>query len=99
MQLDTTEGEYTTAIAPVIDQYATQFEYSPDVEEGGHATGGLTDYASVAIRFDTLALCSRTAAPRSTPTTTSTRSRSATAPARPARPTRSAACPTSTATA
>jgi hypothetical protein len=56
MQLDTTEGEYTTAIAPVIDQYATQFEYSPDIEEGGHATNGLTDYASVAIRFDTLAL-------------------------------------------
>jgi hypothetical protein len=56
MQLDTTEGEYTTAIAPVIDQYATQFEYSPDVEEGGRATHGLTDYASIAIRFDTLAL-------------------------------------------
>jgi hypothetical protein len=56
MQLDTTEGSYTTAIAPVIDQYATQWEYSPDVEEGGRATGGLTDYASIALRFDTLAL-------------------------------------------
>jgi Alpha galactosidase C-terminal beta sandwich domain/Alpha galactosidase A len=56
MQLDITEGEYTTTIAPAIDQYATQFEYSPDVEEGGHATNGLTDYASIAIRFDTLAL-------------------------------------------
>ena len=41
--LDITEGAYDTAIAPQLDQYATQWEYTPDIEEGGGSTG-LTTY-------------------------------------------------------
>ncbi|HEV3380652.1 MAG TPA: glycoside hydrolase family 27 protein [Trebonia sp.] len=54
MQLDITEGDYTTALGPTLDKYATQWEYSPDIENYGGT--GLTDYANVAQRFDTLAL-------------------------------------------
>lgn len=52
MQLDVTEGAYTRALGPALDQYATQWEYSPDIENYGGK--GLTDYANVSIRFTTL---------------------------------------------
>ena len=54
MQLDVTEGSYTVALGPTLDKYATQWEYSSDVENYGGK--GLTDYANVAKRFATLAL-------------------------------------------
>ena len=34
IELDATEGVYDTAIAPTLDKYATQWEYSPDIESG-----------------------------------------------------------------
>ena len=54
MQLDVTEGSYTTALGPLLDQYATQWEYSSDIEAYG--TKALTNYHEVAKRFDTLGL-------------------------------------------
>jgi hypothetical protein len=54
MQLDVTEGSYTVALGPALDQYATQWEYSADIENYGGT--GLTDYANVSQRFATLAL-------------------------------------------
>lgn len=54
MQLDVTEGSYTTALGPLLNQYATQWEYSSDIEAYG--TKALTDYHEVAKRFDTLGL-------------------------------------------
>jgi hypothetical protein len=54
MQLDVTEGSYTVALGPTLDQYATQWEYSADIENYGGK--GLTDYANVSRRFNTLAL-------------------------------------------
>jgi hypothetical protein len=53
MQLDVTEGDYTTALGPTLDKYATQWEYSPDIENYGGT--GLTNYANAAVRFGTLA--------------------------------------------
>jgi hypothetical protein len=53
MQLDVTEGDYTTALGPTLDKYATQWEYTSDIENYGGT--GLTDYANVELRFDTLA--------------------------------------------
>ncbi len=53
--LDITEGAYDTAIAPQLDQYATQWEYTPDIEEGGGSTG-LTGYQAAYLRFDAAAL-------------------------------------------
>ncbi|HEY3773298.1 MAG TPA: glycoside hydrolase family 27 protein [Solirubrobacteraceae bacterium] len=54
MQLDITEGAYTPKLGPTLDQYATQWEYSSDIEAYG--TPGLTDYTQVKKRFNTLAL-------------------------------------------
>ncbi|MBV8943057.1 MAG: hypothetical protein JO240_15120, partial [Solirubrobacterales bacterium] len=54
MQLDVTEGHYTIALGPTLDKYATQWEYTSDIENYGGR--GLTDYANVALRFHTLAL-------------------------------------------
>jgi Alpha galactosidase C-terminal beta sandwich domain/Alpha galactosidase A len=54
MQLDVTEGSYTVALGPTLDKYATQWEYSADIENYGGT--GLTDYANVKQRFTTLAL-------------------------------------------
>jgi Lamin Tail Domain/MBG domain (YGX type)/Alpha galactosidase A/NPCBM-associated, NEW3 domain of alpha-galactosidase/Alpha galactosidase C-terminal beta sandwich domain len=53
--LDITEGAYDTAIAPQLDQYATQWEYTPDIEEGGGSTG-LTGYQSAYLRLNAAAL-------------------------------------------
>jgi Lamin Tail Domain/Alpha galactosidase A/MBG domain (YGX type)/NPCBM-associated, NEW3 domain of alpha-galactosidase/Alpha galactosidase C-terminal beta sandwich domain len=52
IELDATEGVYDIAIAPTLDQYATQWEYSPDIESGAN----LTTYQSADVRFDTAAL-------------------------------------------
>lgn len=54
MQLDVTEGSYTIALGPTLDKYATQWEYTSDVENYGGK--GLTDYTNVRKRFTTLAL-------------------------------------------
>jgi hypothetical protein len=54
MQLDITEGDYTVALGPSLDRWATQWEYTSDIENYGGK--GLTDYANVAKRFHTLAL-------------------------------------------
>ena len=54
MQLDVTEGSYTIALGPTLDQYATQWEYSQDIENYGGK--GLTNYPNVQRRFTTLAL-------------------------------------------
>ena len=54
MQLDVTEGHYTTALGPTLDRYATQWEYTSDIEDYGGK--GLTDYGNVSKRFHTLAL-------------------------------------------
>ncbi len=54
MQLDITEGDYTVALGPSLDRWATQWEYTSDIEN--YAGKGLTDYANVAKRFHTLAL-------------------------------------------
>jgi hypothetical protein len=53
MQLDVTEGSYTTALGPALDRYATQWEVTSDIENYGGQ--GLTDYANVSRRFVTLA--------------------------------------------
>jgi Alpha galactosidase C-terminal beta sandwich domain len=54
MQLDVTEGSYTIALGPTLDKYATQWEYTSDIENYGGK--GLTNYANVKKRFTTLAL-------------------------------------------
>jgi hypothetical protein len=54
MQLDVTEGSYTVALGPTLDKYATQWEYTSDIENYGGK--GLTSYANVKKRFTTLAL-------------------------------------------
>ncbi len=54
MQLDVTEGSYTPALGPVLDRYATQWEYSADIENYGGK--GLTNYGNVKQRFTTLSL-------------------------------------------
>ena len=54
MQLDVTEGSYTVALGPTLDKYATQWEYTADIENYGGQ--GLTDYQNVRQRFTTLAL-------------------------------------------
>jgi hypothetical protein len=54
MQLDITEGDYTVALGPSLDRWATQWEWTSDIEDYGGK--GLTDYANVARRFHTLTL-------------------------------------------
>ena len=53
MLLDTTEGDYTIAVAPAIQRDATQFEYSPDIENSGGAAA-YTLYPNVTIRFNSI---------------------------------------------
>jgi hypothetical protein len=53
MQLDVTEGSYTIALGQTLDEYATQWEYTSDIENYGG--NGLTDYGNVEKRFTTLA--------------------------------------------
>ncbi len=59
MQLDVTEGHFTRALASTLEEYATQWEYSPDIEcyecEQGESSFPLTDYRNVELRFKTLA--------------------------------------------
>lgn len=59
MVLDITEGDYTTAIAPVLMKYANQWEFAPDIEAYSKEKHGssypLTDWAHVAKRFDLVA--------------------------------------------
>lgn len=56
--LDITQGGYTTAIAPVLRQYATQWEFAPDVEcyqcEKG-SSDPLTSWPDIEKRFDYVA--------------------------------------------
>jgi alpha galactosidase C-like protein/alpha galactosidase A-like protein len=54
MQLDITEGDYTVALGPTLNKYATQWEYTSDIENYGGK--GLTNYPNLARRFTTLAL-------------------------------------------
>jgi Alpha galactosidase C-terminal beta sandwich domain/Alpha galactosidase A len=54
MQLDITEGYFHPVLGPILDKYATQWEYSPDIENYGGK--GLTSYANVSQRFTTLGL-------------------------------------------
>jgi Alpha galactosidase A/Alpha galactosidase C-terminal beta sandwich domain len=37
--LDTTEGQFDTKLAPVLDQYSNQWEFSPDIEINGPDEG------------------------------------------------------------
>ena len=53
IKLDATEGVYDIAIAPTLDKYATQWEYSPDIESGN---SNLTSYQSADVRFNTAGL-------------------------------------------
>jgi hypothetical protein len=39
MVLDTTEGQFNTELAPTLDQYANQWEFSPDIEINGPDEG------------------------------------------------------------
>jgi hypothetical protein len=39
MVLNITQGSYTTALAPTLDQYANQWEFSPDIEINGPDEG------------------------------------------------------------
>ncbi len=39
MALDITEGEYGTELAPTLDEYANQWEFSPDIEINGPDEG------------------------------------------------------------
>ncbi|HSZ38752.1 MAG TPA: glycoside hydrolase family 27 protein [Trebonia sp.] len=39
MVLDTTEGSFDTKLAPVLDQYSNQWEFSPDIETSGPDEG------------------------------------------------------------
>jgi hypothetical protein len=54
MQLDVTEGAYTITLGPTLNKYATQWEYTSDIENYGGK--GLTNYHNVSKRFTTLAL-------------------------------------------
>lgn len=59
MQLDVTEGHFNTALASTLDEDATQWESSPDIEcyecERKGSSFPLTDYQNVKRRFATLA--------------------------------------------
>jgi hypothetical protein len=59
MQLDITEGQFSLALAGTLDEYATQWEYSPDIEcyecESEPSSFPLTDYHNVKLRFAALA--------------------------------------------
>ncbi len=58
MQLDVTEGHFNLALADTLEEYATQWEYSPDIEcyecEAEGSSYPLTDYRNVKLRFAAL---------------------------------------------
>jgi len=59
--LDTTEGDFTQALAPTLMKYADQWEFAPDIECGRcarqHPEAGyiLTTWANIAKRFNLVA--------------------------------------------
>ncbi len=59
--LDTTEGDFTKALAPTLMKYADQWEFAPDIECGRcareHPEAGyiLTTWANIAKRFNLVA--------------------------------------------
>jgi hypothetical protein len=59
MVLDVTQGDLTTAIAPVVMKYANQWEFAPDVEcyrcEKHGSSYPLTSWADIAKRFNYVA--------------------------------------------
>jgi hypothetical protein len=59
MQLDVTEGRFGAELGPTLDEDATQWESSPDIEcyecEASGSSFPLTDYANVERRFAALA--------------------------------------------
>lgn len=59
MVLDVTQGDFTSAIAPVLMKYANQWVFAPDIEcyrcERGGSSDPLTSWADVANRFDYVA--------------------------------------------
>jgi MBG domain (YGX type)/Lamin Tail Domain/NPCBM-associated, NEW3 domain of alpha-galactosidase/Alpha galactosidase A/Alpha galactosidase C-terminal beta sandwich domain len=55
IDLDITEGAYDSAIAPELDQYATQWEFTPDIE-AYCCQDVLSDYQDVYLRFNAAAL-------------------------------------------
>ncbi len=59
MVLDVTEGSFTRAIAPILVEYANQWEFSPDIEcyscEKDGSSYPLTDWRHVKKRFDLVA--------------------------------------------
>lgn len=59
MVLDVTQGDFTTALAPILVKYANQWEFAPDVEcykcEKGGSSYPLTSWADIAKRFDYVA--------------------------------------------
>ena len=59
MVLDVTEGSFTRAIAPILMEYANQWEFSPDIEcyscEKHGSSYPLTDWRHVKKRFDAVA--------------------------------------------
>jgi len=59
MVLDVTQGSYTIAIAPILKQYANQWEFAPDVEcydcEKHGSSYPLTSWKDVAKRFNYVA--------------------------------------------
>jgi len=59
MMLDVTQGSFTTALAPTLMKYATQWEFAPDVEcyrcEKKGSSYPLTSWKDVARRFNYVA--------------------------------------------
>jgi hypothetical protein len=59
MVLDVTQGNFTIALAPILMEYANQWEFAPDVEcyrcEKGGSSYPLTSWADVAKRFNYVA--------------------------------------------
>jgi|GEM_PF-6002005 len=53
--LDITEGAYDSKLVPVLERYASQWEFSPDIE-AYCCQSVLTDYQNVYIRFNAAAL-------------------------------------------
>lgn len=57
--LDVTQGGFTTAIAPILRQYANQWEFAPDIEcydcEKNGSSYPLTSWPNVKNRFDYVA--------------------------------------------
>ena len=67
MILNVTQGDFTTALAPTLTQYANQWEFAPDVEcyrcEKGSSSYPLTSWADIAKRFNYVAEWQRYSGP------------------------------------